>query len=720
MGRFETAPALRRPLRGYRILPRSFLREGQRLLAVAGFPAPLFTAACAICTRRCTPAAESLRCLASPEYPSSFRSSCSRKKLIERCRLSACPDSSSAMPAISSAAEAFCWIIWSSCRIALFIWSAPEFCSPLAADISCTSSAVFRMSGTICVQHRPRLLRDRNAAPAELRDFPGRLLAPLGELSHLRGDHGEPLSRIPGPGSFDRGVEGEQVRLPGDLLDDADLPRDLLHSTDGLDDRRSSLLRIGCALAGDLLGLQRVVRVLPDIAAHLLHAGGNFFGRSSLLGRPLAHLLRGGAHLLAARGDVLTGGLNIPDHIDQTLRHRFQGCEDACFLFPALQIHGQIAIRDPSCDLLDLRRFTAYLFHDASGQRERDCQGKKQCRDEQRNNEKKRKRYTVDGRIGDLSGRRRSCFGNHTGCFVQILKDRDLLFGQCLEVPVAPAYGRKRSGKVLPLIRYIIESFSIRRFVGDPYDLFLRGFRAVENLQGALQHSGILLELAPVGENTCFVCEIDGRVHKVDLQYPVHQFGIVGISGEGRCEIFILNLQIFPGNGQEFFRGLFHLLAILKNAADHFLNPGMDFTILSKVLLHRIRSGFQFHESDEPGAQILRICDPYFHLVQEGIRGLCMLLLEVLDIRVDLPDRLERILLEVVHDFDFGHVLLLKRPCVLLDRQHAEYGHSADHGAYQDDCTESERKLRIELHVPEHGYLLEYFERYFPCSGFSE
>ncbi len=71
------------------------------------------------------------------------------KKAIISWSCSAWLESSSAVEAISSEAEAFCWMTRSSCWIALLICSAPESCSLLAALISCTSSAVFWMLGTI-------------------------------------------------------------------------------------------------------------------------------------------------------------------------------------------------------------------------------------------------------------------------------------------------------------------------------------------------------------------------------------------------------------------------------------------------------------------------------------------------------------------------------------------------------------------------------------------
>src|SRR5215813_9906297 len=56
-----------------------------------------------------------------------FTESAIWKKLIVLINCSAWLDSSSLVDAISSDAEAFCWMIFSSCCNAVLIWSAPVF-----------------------------------------------------------------------------------------------------------------------------------------------------------------------------------------------------------------------------------------------------------------------------------------------------------------------------------------------------------------------------------------------------------------------------------------------------------------------------------------------------------------------------------------------------------------------------------------------------------------
>ena len=105
------------------------------------------------------------------------------------------------------------------------------------------------------LQHSPRLLGHRHAGGGELADLSGGLLTPLGEFSHLACDYREPLTVVSRPGGLDCGVEGQQIGIPGDLLDDGDLFGDLLHRRHGLMNRVAALFRVPGYLPGDLFGL---------------------------------------------------------------------------------------------------------------------------------------------------------------------------------------------------------------------------------------------------------------------------------------------------------------------------------------------------------------------------------------------------------------------------------------------------------------------------------
>ena len=110
------------------------------------------------------------------------------------------------------------------------------------------------------------------------------------ELLRARRDHREALAVLAGPRRLHRGVEREQVGLPRDLLDDADLLGDLLHRRHGLADRLAAGARIVRGLGRDLVGLLRVVGVLLDAGGHLLHGRRALLGRGRLLGGALGQL----------------------------------------------------------------------------------------------------------------------------------------------------------------------------------------------------------------------------------------------------------------------------------------------------------------------------------------------------------------------------------------------------------------------------------------------
>ncbi len=142
---------------------------------------------------------------------------------------SAWDESSSAVDAISSAAPAFCWITWFSCWMALLIWSAPRgLLLGRRADLLHQLRRLLDVRHQLG-QHLAGLLRHLDARGRQLADLACRGLAALGQLPHFRGHDGEALAVLAGPRGLDGRVQGQQVGLARDLLDDRDLRRDLLH-----------------------------------------------------------------------------------------------------------------------------------------------------------------------------------------------------------------------------------------------------------------------------------------------------------------------------------------------------------------------------------------------------------------------------------------------------------------------------------------------------------
>ena len=82
---------------------------------------------------------------------------------------------------------------------------------------------------------------------------------------------------IPGPGGLDGGIEGQQIGLVGDVVDDADPLGDLLHGIDRELDGLTAFHGLLGGLAGHAIGDLGIVGVLVDAGAHLLDGGAGLF-----------------------------------------------------------------------------------------------------------------------------------------------------------------------------------------------------------------------------------------------------------------------------------------------------------------------------------------------------------------------------------------------------------------------------------------------------------
>ena len=107
-----------------------------------------------------------------------------------------------------------------------------------------------QLSGLLDVGHQLRehfagFARDLDRLGRERADLGRRRLAAFGELAHFRGDHREAAAMFARPRRLDRGVQGEQIGLAGDFLDDVDLRGDGLHRVDGAADGYAAGLGVG-------------------------------------------------------------------------------------------------------------------------------------------------------------------------------------------------------------------------------------------------------------------------------------------------------------------------------------------------------------------------------------------------------------------------------------------------------------------------------------------
>ncbi len=110
----------------------------------------------------------------------------------------------------------------------------PALCSWLAAAISPMMSVTRLTLSTISSMVLPASSTSLLPASTLLDrvvdqglDFLGRCRRALRQVAHFGGDHGKAAALFAGTRRFDRGVQGQDVGLEGDAVDDADDVGDL-------------------------------------------------------------------------------------------------------------------------------------------------------------------------------------------------------------------------------------------------------------------------------------------------------------------------------------------------------------------------------------------------------------------------------------------------------------------------------------------------------------
>ncbi len=178
----------------------------------------------------------------------------------------------------------------------------------------------------------------------------------LGECPHLGGDDGKSAARFARTCSFDAGVEGKQVGLEGDLVDDADDVADLLRGALDVAHRRDRLAHHFVAL----LGIR--FRRGDDFAGMACAVGGLLHRCSDLIERSRGllearRLLRRAPRLVVGRRRDLVGrepdGLRAgSDRDERVLQACSRGVEVVADLLVVLgerraEPEREVALREP-------------------------------------------------------------------------------------------------------------------------------------------------------------------------------------------------------------------------------------------------------------------------------------------------------------------------------------------------------------------------------------
>ena len=113
---------------------------------------------------------------------------------------------------------------------------------------------------------------------------------------------------------FDGGVQGQQVGLVGDVVDDADFLGNLFHGRDGGGHGFAALGGLLGRLAGHAVGDFGVLGVLRNGGGHLLDRGAGFFHAGGLFAGGLRQGLRRDADLPGGAGEGFGGHQHLGDH----------------------------------------------------------------------------------------------------------------------------------------------------------------------------------------------------------------------------------------------------------------------------------------------------------------------------------------------------------------------------------------------------------------------
>ena len=231
-----------------------------------------------------------------------------------------CAARSSDCDARSVAVADSSWLAAAFCCTTSSSWLTPTLISRIAAICSCEAAAiswirfeVSRIIGHRPIEQRAGVLGHGHAFLGEVADLLGGGLAPLGKLADLAGNDREPLAVRAGPGRLDGGVQGQQVGLVGDVVDDQDLLGDLAHGHDRLADRLAPFLGLAAGFVGHPGRVLGVLGVAADRGVDRLQAAGDLLERGGLLGRALRQLIGARIQLVAGGRDR---GRHVPDLAD--------------------------------------------------------------------------------------------------------------------------------------------------------------------------------------------------------------------------------------------------------------------------------------------------------------------------------------------------------------------------------------------------------------------
>ncbi len=238
------------------------------------------------------------------------------------------------------------------------------------------------------------LLDPLHAGVDQTLDFFGCFGRASGQGAHLAGHHGKATPLVTGAGRFHRSVQGQDVGLEGDAVDDADDVGDLaggiVDTLHGFDHQANNVTALDCngaGVHGQLIGLFGAVGVLLDGGAKLLHRGRGLLQRTGLL-------LGAGGEIVVTRGNLGGGGGHAlgslahgGDHARQGGLHTVHGRQHAAGVTVAhMQLGHQITIGDAADGIAQFSRLGTECPGQAAGDKHTGdhcrCQNQETAEDE--------------------------------------------------------------------------------------------------------------------------------------------------------------------------------------------------------------------------------------------------------------------------------------------------------------------------------------------------
>ena len=173
------------------------------------------------------------------------------------------------------------------------------------------------------------------------------------QITNFLCDYGESLAVLAGPGSFDCGIQSQQIGLEGDFINNFDDLGNIVGRLVDIPHRLDHLRHLTIAFFGivtgqhrQLIGLGGIFRILVGLRTHLLHRGRDFFHRAGGFSGALRQRLAGSGNLARTGRDLF----NSHAHLSQDVVHRIDGPVQCIFddcvvtLVIAFDFHVQVTI----------------------------------------------------------------------------------------------------------------------------------------------------------------------------------------------------------------------------------------------------------------------------------------------------------------------------------------------------------------------------------------